>query len=273
MSKAAQHMFISQPALTARIKQIEAHYGVNILIRSYRGIHFTSEGEYLAKQAKSIIKQNEHIKEHVISMNKQFTGKISIGASNYFVKYQLPIILRNLKNNYPNLECHVFTGWGRDILRKLQEGEIDVAFIRGGYQWNGEQKVLFNEKLGVASIHPFEWEDLPYMPRINCYNPGKTFNNLINNWWRETYNLSPLIRLHVDRFETCREMIDNGLGYGIVPTSILKDYSNLYIKILKHISNRPIVLETSIYYYQETLSNSLVKIFIDFIDNMKLKGM
>ncbi|WP_081833677.1 LysR family transcriptional regulator [Geomicrobium sp. JCM 19055] len=59
ITKTARHLFISQPALTARIKQIEEYFETKIVLRERRGIQFTPEGEYLAKQAIDFIKQHE----------------------------------------------------------------------------------------------------------------------------------------------------------------------------------------------------------------------
>src|SRR5690625_7079457 len=59
ITKTAEKLFMSQPALTARIKKIENYFQVPLIIRHRRGIQFTSEGEYLVNWSFKILKQNE----------------------------------------------------------------------------------------------------------------------------------------------------------------------------------------------------------------------
>ena len=84
ITKAAQLLYMSQPALTARLQNIETEFNVRVVTRSTKGIKFTPEGEYLAHQAEEILQQLHSIKNQVQEMNNEIAGTIDIGASNYF---------------------------------------------------------------------------------------------------------------------------------------------------------------------------------------------
>ncbi|WP_052398680.1 LysR family transcriptional regulator [Geomicrobium sp. JCM 19039] len=157
ITRAARTLFISQPALTARVKQIEEYFGCQIILRERRGIQFTPEGEYLAKQAVNVLKQQEQIRSDVLSMKDNLGGTLKLGASNFFSKYKLPKILGDFRKIYPNVEFQVLSGWSEDIYRKMADRDVHVGFIRGDYPWRGRRDVLFEETLCVASTEPFEW--------------------------------------------------------------------------------------------------------------------
>src|SRR5690625_4007534 len=116
ITKTAEELFISQPALTARIKKIEQYYKVPLIIRHRRGIQFTSEGEYLVNWAYKILRQNEEIKDNINAMKFNVGGTLKIGASRYMSKYTLPKLLRLFKDKYPHVEFRVLTGWSSDIV-------------------------------------------------------------------------------------------------------------------------------------------------------------
>src|SRR5690625_542799 len=110
ITKTAEKLFMSQPALTARIKKIENYFQVPLIIRHRRGIQFTSEGEYLVNWSFKILKQNEEIKDNINNMKYKIGGTLKIGASRYMSKYKLLKLLRLFKNKYPLVEFQVSTG-------------------------------------------------------------------------------------------------------------------------------------------------------------------
>jgi len=83
ITKASQKLYMSQPALTARLQNIETEFDVKVVIRSTKGIKFTQQGEYLAHKADEMLQQLHTIKDQVQSMKDEVGGTIDIGASNY----------------------------------------------------------------------------------------------------------------------------------------------------------------------------------------------
>ena len=65
ITRTAQALFISQPALTARLRQIEEEFGTEIVFRTTKGVHFSPKGEYLAKESSNILRNLQNIKDTV----------------------------------------------------------------------------------------------------------------------------------------------------------------------------------------------------------------
>src|SRR5690625_4208422 len=155
ITKTAGHLYISQPALTARIKKIEQHFDIVLVLRHRRGVEFTADGEYLVKWAHTFIKQNEQIYDHLHNMRDEVTGTLKIGVTKYLAKYKMPKILLQFKKMYPLVEFQVKTGWSIDIYRLVLNQDVHVGFIRGDYPWRGVKELLFEESLCVAYTKPF----------------------------------------------------------------------------------------------------------------------
>src|SRR5881394_2029418 len=104
ISKAAEKLYISQPALTYRLQQLEREFGTMIVARGKRGVEFTSQGEYIAQYARDMILQLRNTKEFVQNMDKEIKGILRIGVSSIFARYELPTILNEFVKQYPNVE-------------------------------------------------------------------------------------------------------------------------------------------------------------------------
>lgn len=94
ITKAAQQLFISQPALTHRLQQLEQKFRVEIVVRGRRGVQFTPQGEYLAKCAIEMLAKFQQMKENVLNMDYRVEGVLKLGDSNFFTDYKLPNLLK-----------------------------------------------------------------------------------------------------------------------------------------------------------------------------------
>lgn len=270
ITRAAQELFISQPSLTKRLQDIEKEFGAIIVHRGRRGVQFTPEGEYLAKSADQILRNLRNIKEHVQNMGTSVVaGTLRLGVSNYFTKYQLPGILKVFKNQYPQVDFQVTTGWSRDVFNMVYNQDVHIGFVRGDYQWPGKKHLLFEEALCIASKDEFELKDLPRLPRID-YRTESLFKGMIDNWWAANFEQPPYVGMVVDKVDTCKEMIINGLGFAIVPRFILNDVQDLHIIDMKDKKGNPILRKTWMFYHEEALEMKIVKRFVDLVESLDL---
>src|SRR5690625_3969405 len=190
ITKTAQSMYLSQPALTARIKRIESFFNTSLIVRHRRGVQFTSEGEYLAKWANKLLKQYEFIQDNLNDMKSEVTGVLKIGVSKYLAKYKMPKILSEFKQKYPKIEFQVLTGWSGDVYKLVLNRDVHVAFVRVDYPWQEGKDLLIEENICAAYTEPFEWNDLPHLPRID-YETDYRLRQIIDNWWTEHYKKPP----------------------------------------------------------------------------------
>ena len=266
ITRAAQRLYLSQPTLTKRLRQIEKEFGVQIVQRGRRGVHFTPQGEYLATCADEMLAKLGKIKEHVANMGEKVSGTLRIGVSSYFARYQLPKLLKLFTTQYPDVDFKVFTGFSKDVYKSVYNQDVHVGFVRGNYSWPEQKVLLFEETICVASATPLSLQDLPALPRIS-YETDPYLQALVENWWAAHYSQPPLIGLEVDKADTCREMVLCGLGYGILPRLMLKETSQLHLYELKDPNGRLIKRQTWMYYQQESVELKIVREFVRFVEN------
>jgi DNA-binding transcriptional LysR family regulator len=264
ITQAAKKLHISQPALTFRLQQIEDEFGVKVAHRSRKGVEFTAQGEDLVRYAEEMLVRLRKTREHLWSMTGSAKGVLRLGVAGVFAYCMLPAILREFNSQYPAIEFNVTTGWSAEILNLLFKQDAHVGIIRGDYSWPDQKKLLMEEPLLIVSKTKIDPDKLPHLPRID-YKTDGTLKNIIDNWWLETYAQAPSITMHVDRLETCRELVRNGLGYAILPGLVMRNNKDFFTMKLVSKNNVPVIRRTWLMYRKESLEIPIVRIFIDFL--------
>lgn len=269
ITKAARLLFITQPALTNRIKHMEKELGAKIVTRESRGIHFTPQGEYLVNCAEESLNNYQKIKDNVFNMSNnihnEVVGTLKLGVSNFFANYKLPHILKLFKEQYPHVQFKIITGWSKDISQLIHKKDVHIGFVRGDYGSKGlSNHLLFDETICITSIEEVDINNLPTFPRID-YRGDHLLKLLIDNWWSENYVQEPFISIEVDQVETCREMVINGLGYAILPDRIMTKREDLHKIDLVDQKGNPIMRRTWMYYHEESLEWNVMREFVDFV--------
>ena len=259
--------FLTQPAVTYRIKQIEEYLETKIIIRGRKGVEFTQQGMYLVRYAKKMLFELNKLKQNIQKVDNEVKGILRIGVASNFARYKLPNILKAFREQYPKVEFKLITGWSSEIIPLLQDGEVHLAIIRGEYNWSGEKILLHQENVSIVSRHFFDLNKLPHIGRIH-YKTDSFLSKTIADWWQSRFIYPPKITMEVDHISTCIEMVKNGLGYGIFP-DISLDLFNNEIKhhIIKLTDNNNQIIERNswLLYRQESLELTIVKVFVDHI--------
>lgn len=129
ISKAAEQLSISQPAVSQSIKQLEHALETPLFIRTSKGVRFTSEGEvlfsYIKRGYEYIVLGENKVKE---MLNLQY-GEIRIGASDMTLQFYLLPILEKFHELYPKIKVTVTNGPTPETLNFLQEGKIDFGVV------------------------------------------------------------------------------------------------------------------------------------------------
>ena len=265
ITKTAQTLFTSQPALTARLQQIEKEFGIKIVHRSSKGVQFTPQGEYLANSATQVLHNLQRIREQVANLSDSVSGVLRIGASSYFTMYSLPPLLRQFKQLHPAVEFKVLTAWSREIYNRVHNQEVHLGFVSSDYGWSDCRQLLFEESIYIASADAISLENLPALPRIDYQSDG-LIKAMIDGWWRENFSAPPHVTMEVDKLATCKEMVKHGLGYAVMPSRTLNDTPQLRRILLTDRTGQPILRKSWLIYQQESLEIKALAAFADFVE-------
>lgn len=135
-SKAAEELFISQPAVSKQIKQLENDVGIALIKRRRNGIQLTDSGKQLFEKLKEA-KLIERSIEEIFASRKQemeMDGEISIGASTTISLYVMPKILASFYKRFPKARIRLLNRNSENILELLGNDEIDIACVESHHR-------------------------------------------------------------------------------------------------------------------------------------------
>ena len=266
ITKTAQLLFMSQPALTKRIKSIEDELGVVLLIRTRLGSVFTPEGEKIAKKAEKVMAAILEIKDEASSMSAGQRGSLRLGFPYSFVRHVLPDILKQYTAKYPNISIEIFTMPSQELIKCVEDGAIDVCFARYNAEDSTLDRRLFSEDQAcVVCNQPFTLDDLVDMPCIEfTKNPGS--DSAIKRWWSERFDTPQNVRFSVTTSDACVSMIQHGLGYGYVLDSryISQEYG-LWSIPLEYKDGSKLTRKTWIFYRKGSLKIPTIGNFVSMV--------
>jgi DNA-binding transcriptional LysR family regulator len=269
LTKAAELLYITPPALTYRIQQLENEFGVSIITKNGRGIELTPEGRYLVNYAKKSLIELRKTKDYMLNMKSDVQGELRLGVSRVIAHYKLPPILKEFLNEYPKVEINVNTGVSGEIYELIQNEDIHMAIVRGNYRWSEQKCLIKEENVYIISKDKINLADLPNMPRIN-YKIQSDFSVQIKNWWTERFNEQPFISMELDTFETCKEMVKNGLGYAIIPEMFLSPEDQINLTLMVNKDGQVVTVKTWLLYRESSMQLTIVEKFVNHIKSLSI---
>lgn len=129
ITKAAESLFISQPAVTMSIKKLEDLLQTTLFVRNKRGVTLTTEGKVLYEHVASAMENIKIGENRLASLKTLETGSIRIGIGSTLTKHFLVSYLEIFHKRYPKVNINIDTSMTSEILKKLDEGKLDVAII------------------------------------------------------------------------------------------------------------------------------------------------
>lgn len=132
ISKAAEKLYISQPAVSKSIQKLEQNLGCQLFFRSSRGVSLTEEGKLLYKHVTAAIHTLSLGEEKIQRVAGLGVGHLKIGASATLCKYVLLTYLKGFTQKYPHINISVACQSTSETLRLLQEDQLDIGLIGMG---------------------------------------------------------------------------------------------------------------------------------------------
>lgn len=149
-SKAAQKLFISQPALSNKVRRVEEQLGVTLFDRSHSPLQLTPAGKYYIETLEKIMKLEEGLQDQLRDLSAQDESSITVGAASFFCSYTLPKLVQLFQRNYPNCSVRLLEGNNGDLTQCLQTGVVDFVLDVDSFEpdlfsrtcWGQEELIL-----------------------------------------------------------------------------------------------------------------------------------
>jgi len=244
-SKAAQILFIAQPALSLQIRQLEDELGTTLLTRSSRGVTLTVSGQALLTEARNILRHAGLLKR-IVSTADNISSVIRIGFVASSSHTILPRLIPKIRNKFPGINIIVREMTTQAQFAALLNGSIDLSIGRPPVTRSNiviAADITESFCLAVAQNSPLAYapsidlsmlHDEPFIG-FNRSNAPAYYDQIISLCISNGF--SPKIEYEASTVHTMCDMVASGLGVSIVPaSSILLRQHGFVLKLLKPIT-------------------------------------
>lgn len=235
---AAEHLHLSQPAISQQVKALETACGVRLVERRSSRVVPTHAGEVLLKYASSILHleaEAEHALEEIRSGQR---GRFIVGANTTGGMYIVPPVIAAYREQHPETEVILRIDGTEVLIGAVASGSIDLAFVGGPIvdrRLNVEQIVPDKLVLIAAPTHPLaaaqtvqitSLVDVPFV--IARY--GSTTRRLIETKFRQ-HGVALRIAMEMAGTEDIKKAVESGLGVAVVSQwSVLREVAAGYLR-------------------------------------------
>ena len=267
MRKAAERLFLSQPALSQRLQSIEKEWGEQLFIRSQKGLTPTPAGELVINYSKEVIQRKEEVYELLHTMTSKVHGTLKIACASIIGQNWLPKVLKDFVTLYPEAKIQLITGWSSEIVRALYEGEAHVGIVRGHTEWKGTKTHLFRDTLYLVDKEIESMADVVQTERpFIQFKSDSNYFEEIQQWWQKHFQSSPKRQITVDQIETCKQMAVNGIGYAILPSITLTGTEDVHMMPLTNPAEElELTRDTWLIGYDSSFQLRQVEAFVDIV--------
>ena len=278
-TKAAEVLFMTQPAVTFQIKQLEEHFNTRLFDRGHGRISLTPAGELVLTYAEKILGLSGEMDVRLSEMTGEVGGSLLVGASTTIAEFLLPRILGEFKSKYPNVRPRLIVANSESIETRVAEHTIDIGFIESpSHQPNlqteqcceDELQVICSPKFPLARLKEITAQHLVDHPFVSR-EPGSGTREFTEVYLRkhgvDIDQMQPVMELGSP--VALLEVVETGLGYAVASrTSVMKA---LRLGDLVSIPLKPrLTRKLSMVYPKEKFRSRRVTAFVEF-SSAKLK--
>ncbi|MFD1929046.1 LysR family transcriptional regulator [Sporosarcina siberiensis] len=269
MRKAAERLFLSQPALSQRLQTIEKEWETLLFIRSQKGLEPTPEGEHVIAYAREALMRREEVFEAITSMADKVHGTLKIACASIVGQTWLPQVLKEYVESYPNAQISLITGWSSEIVKALNDREAHVGIVRGKIDWKSRKTHLFRDQMylvdrEITSIEELKDSTRPFIQ----FKSDSNYHMEIQHWWKSHFTQVPGRQITVDQIETCKQLALNGIGYAILPAITLTgDELVNKIPLLNSEEEFELTRDTWLIGYESTFELKQVEAFAEIVQS------
>lgn len=224
LTKAAEKLYISQPAISSSIKNLEDELGGELFIRKNKGVELTNEGKVIYDTVKKSLDKIESIYSYFDNVKSINKGILRIGTSTSNINQYLNKTITEFIKNYPDIEIKVIRDSEVNLITKLNENELDLIVLDSEYLAPNLEIVRTFEvtytiignldyykkyKKSPIDISSFANENLVLV------NNAKTSRQNFDAFFAK-YNITLKPKFELENYQLIFDLIRQGLGIGIV---------------------------------------------------------
>jgi len=278
-TRAAKELYITQPAVTGNIKELENILGINLFDRGKNGISLTKAGDVLLRYTKQAMEDYKKMEYEIGQLKNSFSGKLKVGASTTIEQYVLPPILVRFNRKYPDIEILLYNNNTMHVEKDVLQHEVDLGIVEGNTGNKEFRYIPFMKDEIVAVAHTSQpvskkiqitLEEFKRMPLIVRETGSGSLDVIISALQKHKIRQKDLnIKMYLGSTESIKTYLTNANCISLISIqAVRKEIAKGEFQIID-IEGLEIV-RTFNFIYPQGQQNGLVDKFIEFC--LKNKG-
>jgi len=227
-SRAADALFLTQPAISKRIQALEHALGISLFDRIGKSVRLTEAGHALMPSCRRIIAEIVESERIISNLRRTTSGVLSIATSHHIGLHRLPPVLRDFSKHYPDVELKLAFMDSEEARQQIINGDSELAIITLPDAGNDrlEMTPVWHDPLSivVAKHHPLAANNSLKVTQLLEYAAilpyrGTYTRSLIDATLGLDESVNTLLETHY--LETIKAMVQTGLGWSMLPVSML----------------------------------------------------
>lgn len=145
--RAAEHLEISQPALSLQVQKLEEEVGFKLFNRNVNPIEMTEDGQQFLFKAQEIVSGMKQLQNFSSDIQEDYSGKLTIGIIPTLAPFLVPLFIESLEKDYPNLQLVIKEQITEKVVNNVRNGDLDVGIISTPINIHGIKSIpLFYEQ-------------------------------------------------------------------------------------------------------------------------------
>lgn len=225
-TKASRELFITQPAISKHIHELEVKYKTPLFERSGSQISLTRAGDLLLSHTQNLLAAYRQLDFEMNLLTDNFSGELKLGASTTISQYVLPPVLSSFIKKFPDIKVSLLNGNSYDIERALREGKITLGLVEGNSRQNSMHYIPFMKDELVVVTHTgsklarydeLTLDQLCSLPVVLRENGSGTLEVLESALAEHQIKLSQLnVLLQLGSTESIKLFLENSDALGII---------------------------------------------------------
>jgi DNA-binding transcriptional LysR family regulator len=272
-TKAAEALFMTQPAVTFQIRQLEEHFSTRLFDRAHGRITLTPAGVTALGYAEKILALSAELDSRLRDLSGEVAGPLLIGASTTIADFLLPHILGQFKAAHPRVVPRLVVGNSEAVQDRVGERALDIGFIEGdSHLPTLVSETLCNDELQVvcapshplsllAAVPPSALAEHAYLSREQGSGTREVTDHYLEKAGVSPNSLN--VVMEASSPEALKGLVAAGMGFAIMSrVSVTKEVS--LGQLIRIPLSPPLRRQLTVVYPKERIQSGIVKAFVQF---------
>lgn len=228
-TKAAHHLYITQPTISKMVRDIEDELGMTLLDRSGKEIELTDAGKIVFEQSREIVRSFDHLSDELADLTNAKKGKLTIGLPPMIGAYFFPTILGKFRSDYPGIDLNIVEYGARKVANCVAEGQLDVGVTVGSFDrrvfdsfffYDDPLRLVVNHSNPLSKKESIRLRDLKKESFILFPDGFSLRGMILKNCERAGFQ--PRIFFESSQWDFMIKLVSEGFGIALLPESMTK---------------------------------------------------